>query len=49
MLSLKQLTKVYRTTEAEMTAMRSVDFRVAAAEFLAVMGPSGCDSASARR
>jgi len=42
MLSLKQLTKVYRTTEVETTALRSVDLQVAAAEFLAVMGPSGC-------
>ena len=42
MLSLKQLTKVYRTTEVETTALRSVDLDVAAGEFLAVMGPSGC-------
>jgi len=42
MLSLKQLTKVYRTTEVETTALRSVDLDVAAGEFLAIMGPSGC-------
>jgi putative ABC transport system ATP-binding protein len=42
MLSLKRLTKVYRTTEVETTALRSVDFAAAAGEFLAVMGPSGC-------
>ncbi|MFZ0497825.1 MAG: ABC transporter ATP-binding protein [Steroidobacteraceae bacterium] len=42
MLSLKQLTKVYRTTEVETTALRNVDFDAAAGEFLAVMGPSGC-------
>ena len=42
MLSLKHLTKVYRTTEVETTALRSVDFDAAAGEFLAVMGPSGC-------
>ncbi len=42
MLSLKHLTKVYRTMEVETTALRSVDFDVAAGEFLAVMGPSGC-------
>jgi putative ABC transport system ATP-binding protein len=42
MLSLKHLTKVYRTAEVETTALRSVDFEVGAAEFLAVMGPSGC-------
>ncbi|MGH8200750.1 MAG: ABC transporter ATP-binding protein [Steroidobacteraceae bacterium] len=42
MLSLKRLTKVYRTTEVETTALRAVDLEVAAAEFLAIMGPSGC-------
>jgi len=42
MLSLKRLTKIYRTTEVETTALRSVDFEAAAGEFLAVMGPSGC-------
>jgi len=42
MLSLKQLTKVYRTTEVETTALRAIDLEIAAGEFLAVMGPSGC-------
>jgi putative ABC transport system ATP-binding protein len=42
MLSLKHLTKVYRTTEVETTALRSVDLAVAGGEFLGVMGPSGC-------
>jgi putative ABC transport system ATP-binding protein len=39
---MKQLTKVYRTTEVETTALRSVDLDLAAGEFLAIMGPSGC-------
>jgi putative ABC transport system ATP-binding protein len=42
MLSLKHLTKVYRTTEVETTALRTVDLDVATGEFLGVMGPSGC-------
>ncbi len=42
MLYLKQLTKVYRTTEVETTALRAIDLKVAVGEFVAVMGPSGC-------
>ena len=42
MLSLKRLTKVYRTTEVETTALRGLDLDVAQGEFVAIMGPSGC-------
>ncbi|MEI9997509.1 MAG: ABC transporter ATP-binding protein [Rhizomicrobium sp.] len=42
MITLRNLNKVYRTTEVETTALRDVDLHVRAQEFLAVMGPSGC-------
>src|ERR1700722_8008131 len=42
MITLKNLAKVYRTTEEETTAIRDMDFEVRTGEFIAVMGPSGC-------
>jgi putative ABC transport system ATP-binding protein len=42
MITLKQVSKVYRTSEVETTALRNIDLHVAAGEFVAVMGPSGC-------
>ncbi|HLY07158.1 MAG TPA: ABC transporter ATP-binding protein [Rhizomicrobium sp.] len=42
MIKLKNLKKVYRTTDVETTALRDINLEVAGGEFVAVMGPSGC-------
>jgi len=42
MIKLSQVSKKYRTTELETTALDGVDFGLANGEFVAVMGPSGC-------
>ena len=42
MITLKQLSKVYRTTEVETTALRDLNLEIRTGEFVAVMGPSGC-------
>jgi putative ABC transport system ATP-binding protein len=42
MIKLAQVSKKYRTTELETTALDGVDFALESGEFVAVMGPSGC-------
>ena len=42
MIKLSQVTKRYRTTELETTALDGIDFELGKGEFVAVMGPSGC-------
>ena len=42
MLSLKGLSRVYRTDMVETTALDSIDLDIHEGEFVAIMGPSGC-------
>ena len=42
MIKLNGVTKRYRTTELETTALDGIDLTIGSGEFVAVMGPSGC-------
>ena len=42
MLSMRDLSRVYRTDTIETTALDGVDLDIAEGEFVAIMGPSGC-------
>jgi putative ABC transport system ATP-binding protein len=41
-LTLTDVSKIYRTTEVETLALNEVSFSIAPGEFVAIMGPSGC-------
>lgn len=41
-IKLEGITKVYRTTEVETTALENANLTVRKGEFLSIMGPSGC-------
>jgi putative ABC transport system ATP-binding protein len=42
MLTMRELSRVYRTDTVETTALDSIDLEIADGEFVAIMGPSGC-------
>ena len=42
MLSMRDLSRVYRTDMVETTALDSIDLDIHDGEFVAIMGPSGC-------
>jgi putative ABC transport system ATP-binding protein len=42
MIKMNGVTKRYRTTELETTALDGIDLEIKQGEFVAVMGPSGC-------
>lgn len=42
LIEFKNITKVYGHGHAAMSALRGIDLRIGAGEFVAVMGPSGC-------
>jgi putative ABC transport system ATP-binding protein len=42
MLTMRELSRVYRTDTVETTALDRIDIDIADGEFVAIMGPSGC-------
>lgn len=41
-ITLKEISKVYRTNEIETVALENVNLNVEKGEFISIMGPSGC-------
>ena len=41
-VTISNLTKIYRIGKVDVPALRGVDLRIKRGEFIAIMGPSGC-------
>ena len=42
MITVRDLSKVYRTEEIETQALENVNLHIDEGEFVSIMGPSGC-------
>ncbi len=42
MIKIHDLSKAYRTSDVETTALNHINLEISAGEFIAIMGPSGC-------
>ncbi len=42
MISIENLTKIFRTEEVETAALNGISLQINAGDFLSIMGPSGC-------
>jgi len=47
LIEFRQVTKIYGTGDAEVAALRGVDFAIPRGEFVAIMGPSGSGKSTA--
>ena len=47
LIEFRGVTKIYGAGDAEVAALRQVDFRIARGEFVAIMGPSGSGKSTA--
>lgn len=46
MIEINNISKVFRTSEVETVALNHVNLEVKEGEFVAIMGPSGCDKST---
>ncbi len=46
MIKIHDLSKAYRTSDVETTALNHINLEIGAGEFIAIVGPSGCGKSS---